>query len=268
MEHVRVQHRSPGGPWKRTRFGASVNVLLPTSLPSQARGTYFTLSTGTSLRQSIPLAGPEAPLFPSMNAGLSVFYSHPFTRSRTADGIDVPVARQDLDGRPVLGNDLTGGMLQNHRVLVAADTGFAITERLHLNLSMLLINGWNYAAKRNVEVNTVAGPTPVSRASDAALFTQSTWFNSSLDYELLDEVTLALGYYNLAGALASNGERRGVFGGQNVWWSPDARVFLTAIANLDAIYHAVMGSTPSGKPTEKTNTRQTTRNTGPGDPRY
>lgn len=248
------------GPWKRTRFGASVNVLLPTSLPSQARGTYFTFSTGTSLRQSIPLA-TEATFFPSMNAGLSVFYSHPFTRSRTADGIDVPVPRQDLNGRPVLGNDLTGGMLQNHRVLVSADTGFAITEKLHLNLSMLLINGWNYAPRSGVDVSTVTGPTPVRRSSDATVFTQSTWFNSSIDYEVLDELTLALGYYNLAGVLASNGERRGVFGGQNVWWSPDARVFLTAIANLDAIYHSLTGSTPTGKPAEKTNTRQTTRNT-------
>jgi hypothetical protein len=65
----------------------------------------------------------------------------------------------------------------------------------------------------------------------------------AFDYDLIDEMSLALGYYNLATELAPNGQRRGIIGGDNIWWSPDARFFFTVTANLDAIYLRAAGKT-------------------------
>ncbi len=53
---------------------------------------------------------------------------------------------------------------------------------------------------------------------------------------MCDEIDLSLGYYNLANAIAPDGQRRSLFGADNVWWSPDARVFFDITANLDALF--------------------------------
>ncbi len=248
------------GPWRRTRVGLSGNVILPTSKASQARGLYTTLSGGPNIRQVVPLRDKQDTAFSSLDFSLSASYSHPFTRSTTADGLENTIPRQDLNGRPVQSNDISGRTMSNHRVLATLGAGVAIVPKLHYSLSMIVINGWNYAPKEDITVQTATGPTAVPRSDDSTLFVQSTWFNTSIDYDPIDELSLSLGYYNQAGVLAANGQRRGVFGGQTVWWSPDARVFLTMTANLDAIYKTLTGSKGEGTQ-ERQPTRQTTRNT-------
>jgi len=59
---------------------------------------------------------------------------------------------------------------------------------------------------------------------------------AALDYTPIDELTVGLGYYNLANALALDGQARTVFGGENIWWSPDARFFFDVSFNLDVLY--------------------------------
>ena len=58
---------------------------------------------------------------------------------------------------------------------------------------------------------------------------------------VLDELELDFGYYNLANALGPDGQQRSLFGSNNIWWSPDARLFLSATANLDVLYDDVAG---------------------------
>jgi hypothetical protein len=65
---------------------------------------------------------------------------------------------------------------------------------------------------------------------------------ASLDYELMDELSLGVGYYNLANEIAPNGTRRGLFSSETVLWSPDARVFFDLTANLDQIYERATGA--------------------------
>ena len=67
-------------------------------------------------------------------------------------------------------------------------------------------------------------------------YTPNTWFIADVDYTLFDELDLSLGYYNLAGEIAPDGQRRGLFGSDNVFWSPDARVFFDITANLDVLF--------------------------------
>jgi hypothetical protein len=92
-------------------------------------------------------------------------------------------------------------------------------------------------------VNTQTGSVTPSRVQDPQTFTVSPWFLANVDYELMPEFTLGLGYYNFTNQLAPDGTRR------NPLWSPDARVFFDITANLDEIYTTLAGS----KQTKETN---------------
>ena len=67
-------------------------------------------------------------------------------------------------------------------------------------------------------------------------FTPSNWVILGVDYALFDELDLGLGYYSVASQIAPDGQRRTLFGSDNLFWSPDARVFFDITANLDALF--------------------------------
>jgi len=70
-------------------------------------------------------------------------------------------------------------------------------------------------------------------------FVQLTWFAVNLNWDVFDQVSLGIGYYNLQNELSNTGENRTLFGANNIWWSPDARFFFDITANLDAIYDSL-----------------------------
>ena len=81
----------------------------------------------------------------------------------------------------------------------------------------------------------------------AAHWLACIWYSIG-DYEVIDEMSVGLGYYNLAGIIAPDGQRRSVVGSHNIWWSPSARVFATVTANLDKIYDRAAGIKKEEKP--------------------
>ena len=70
---------------------------------------------------------------------------------------------------------------------------------------------------------------------DATNIRVMPWFLVSVDYDLLPEVGLGAGYYNVTNQLGEDGERRSPL------WSPEARVFFDITANLDEIYLTIAG---------------------------
>jgi len=236
------------GTWRNTEGSLSARVLLPTSKVSQANGIFVTAGAGPGIRQTIPLRASSTAPFAEAHAGVSATYSHAFSRATSPTSGAFNYTRQDTEGRSFVSDQVGGTMLYDHQVLAVLDTGLQILPRWSLTLDMLWINNWKYAPKDEVTVQTATGPVVVPRDGDATRFTQNTWFIASTDYDLFDEVTLTLGYYNLANVIAPNGVARGVFGGDNVWWSPDARIFFTVTANLDKIYGDAVGAGRSGAP--------------------
>jgi hypothetical protein len=235
---------SKEGSLKNTKVGLSARVLLPFSKASRANNVYFTAGGGGTISQKVPLGGESAKFFNDVSFTLSASYSHPFTKATTAVGADQLVLRQDTEGRSLASDQLRGGMLTNHQLLTVAGAELSITPKWSFGLDMIFINGWKYAPKDDVTVNTGTGPAVVPRNSDTTLFTQQTWFIASTGYDLLDELNVSIGYYNLANIIAPSGDRRGIVGSNNVWWSPDARIFLDFTANLDKIYQTVTGTKP------------------------
>ena len=74
-------------------------------------------------------------------------------------------------------------------------------------------------------------------------FTQLAWFVLAADYEVIPEMSIGLGYYNLANSVAPDGTVRTIFGSgeDSLLWSPDARVFLDVTANLDRLFEDASG---------------------------
>ncbi|HTB73975.1 MAG TPA: hypothetical protein VK762_12060 [Polyangiaceae bacterium] len=223
--------------WPGTKVNVGARALWPTSKTSQANGTYVTLGAIASAVHKWELRGEDAPSFNNFHVGLSFTYLHPFTNATTPTQYgEFQYARQDVgdDDHSILSDQIQGQTIVAHTFWGALDTGLQITPKLALTLDAVLINQWHYLPTNSGIVITT-GPVNPPRLGDTQ-YTPNVWVIADVDYALCDEIDLSLGYYNLAGEIAPDGQRRGLFGSDNIFWSPDARVFFDVTANLDALF--------------------------------
>jgi hypothetical protein len=227
---------------KNFRTTVGLRAMWPTSKESQGSGIYVTTGLTAAAQQKIVLNGESAKFLNSADLSLSVAYSHPFSRATTPTDPNLNYVRSNTEGRSFVSDQLRGTPLSNHTLLAAIHGGLQITPKLGAGLDMIWINQWHYSAPGGITVPISGGDVFVPRSADDTLFTQRTWFIASAEYALLDELSLGLGYYNLASEIAPNGQRRGIVGGDVIWWSPDARVFFDVTVNLDKFYEWAAGS--------------------------
>ncbi len=241
------------GRWKDTKMALALRSLWPTSKQSQGQGMYVALGASAGVSQKIPLRGDAAPALDSARVGLTFSYVHPFTAATTpTDYGNFSRAREPVDmGLPSFGDpQLTGLTVVSHTLYAIVDTGLQITPKLGLTLDMIWISQWHYLPSDNVSITSPTGIIQVPRSANDQQYTQLTWFIASADYDLFDEVSIGLGYYNLANVIAPDGTVRGPFyGGQdNLFWSADAHFFFDVTANLDKIFEDATGRFKAQKP--------------------
>jgi len=240
------------GAWKNTKVSAGARVLWPTSKISQAAGIYATVGATLGVSQKIPLRGPDAPTFNSARVGLSLAYLHSFSDSTTPNSPGFSYTRENVDGYSFVSNQLSGQTLSEHTLYAIVDTGLDITPKLSVTLDAIFIWQWHYPpSDAAVYIANATAPVVPSRNGDQQRI-DLTWLVLSVDYEVMPELSVGLGYYNLANDLSADSQRRGVFdGGQHSFlWSPDAHIFLDLTANLDRLYEDASGkytSTPRGE---------------------
>jgi hypothetical protein len=222
--------------WRGTKVNLGLRSLLPTSKVSQANGTYVTLGAQASARHRFQIRGADAPVLNEFDLGLSLTYLHAFTNATTPTSYgNFAYTRQDVDGFSFTSDQIQGQTLVDHTFWTILNTELRITPRLSITGDAILINQWHYQPS-NTPVKTTTGSVTYSNANDPQ-FTQNVWIIAGLDYILFGgEFDLSLGYFSLANAIAPDGQRRGLFGSDNVWWSPDARVFLDLTANIDVLF--------------------------------
>jgi hypothetical protein len=223
--------------WQGTKARLGVRALWPTSKASQGNGTYVTLGATGGMDHKFELRGEDASAFNSVHAGLSFTYLHPFSTATTPTSYgNFQYPREDVgnDDHSILSDQLTGTTLVAHSLWGVVDTGLQITPKLSATLDGVLINQWHYQPTDSGIKITNATVNPA--LTGGTLYTPTTWIIADIDYTLFDEVDLSLGYYNLAGEIAPDGQRRGIFGSDNIFWSPDARVFFDVTANLDVLF--------------------------------
>jgi hypothetical protein len=223
------------GLWKGTRGYVGARALWPTSQVSEAAGVYVQLGATAGAEHEFDLNGDAARWLNNAHVALRVAYLHAFTNATTStDYGSFAYTRQNVDGFSFLSDQISGQTVITDSPWFIAEAGMQIAPRLSATVFGVLIDQW-HAQPSPTTVATATGPYTVSRAGDQQ-FTQQTWLVASLDYLVLDELEIGLGYYNLASVIAPDGQQRSLFGSDNVWWSPDARFFLSLTANLDALY--------------------------------
>ncbi len=227
--------------WPGTKADIGLRALWPTSKASQAAGTYVTAGARGGVQHTFPINGEDARYLDDFHVRLSFTYLHPFTTATTpTDYGSFAYTRQNVDEFSFVSDQIQGTTIVDHTFWAIVDTGLQITPKLSLTADLIFINQWHYPPS-NASVGTALAPVDVPRSATDTQFTENTWFIANLDYSLVDEIDLGLGYYNLANAIAPDGQRRGVFGSDNIWWSPDARVFFDVTANLDALFDDASG---------------------------
>ena len=238
------------GRWRNTKVTAGARILWPTSKVSQAAGFYATAGVAAGATQKIPLRGPDAPTFNSARIGLSLTYLHSFSDSTTPNSPGFAYTRENVDGYSFVSHQLSGQPLSEHTLYGIVDTSLDITPKLSATLDVILINQYHYAAS-DAAVTVMGSPYAPSSAGDQR-WIQLWWLVLSADYEIMPELSLGIGYYNLANSIAPDGTPRGLFDGgeHSILWSPDAHFFLDLTANLDKLYEDASGkyrSTPRGE---------------------
>ena len=226
--------------WKGTKADAGLRALWPTSLASQAEGMYAHLGPRAGVEHDFTINGDGARWLNVAYVILRANYLHAFSRASTpTDYGTFTYTRQNADGVSFVSDEVSGQTIVRDELQVIAEAGLQVTPSLSVAIFGVLFNDW-HDSPAAMPVATATGPvtptsaTPVSGSDQQ--FSQKTWFVASVDYDVLDELQLGIGYYNLANAVAPDGASRGLFGSDTIWWSPDARFSFTATANLDVLY--------------------------------
>jgi hypothetical protein len=221
--------------WRGTRGDLGLRAVWPTSQASEAAGIYIQAGLRGGLTHEIPLRGADAATLASAHVALRGTYAHAFSSATTpTDYGTFAYTRQNVDEFLFVSDQITGQTLASDSATLVLEGGLQITPRLSTTAFGVVLDQWHYAPTP-ATVGTTTGAYTVPRSDDQQ-FTQSIWIVASVDYLVLDELELGVGYYNLANSLAPDGRQRGLFGPENVWWSPDARVFFSLTANLDVLY--------------------------------
>jgi hypothetical protein len=217
-------------------------VLLPTSKASSRNGTLFGLGTTFALLQSLPLAGSQASALQSVTITASAGYQHTFTRAVVPTNPDLQRLRMNAEGQSIPSDQLGGVPFAKHRASFSIDAEVALTPRVFWTTLFSLQPAWSYRVADDdgcIQIQT--GCVTPDRLAQSTNYTAATLFATELTVRALDEMSVAVGYNNLAAQLGPSGTRRSVL------YSPDARFYLTIVAHLDEMYLSASGRRPSAR---------------------
>jgi hypothetical protein len=217
----------------QTTFGVRAPVLtFPTSTVSFNNGRYLAVGPQLSLEQYVPLRGGDADSFQTLRGLVAVGYNHWFTRATVPTNPGLDRVRLEPGGRSLPSDQLNGAAFAEHQATFSVLLELAITERVSWSNEFRWAPSWGYGLGETC-VQTVTGCEQIP-ATDGH-FGVVTLFASEVSVQVFDEMSVQLGYNNLTLQTDPNGQRR------NMLYSPDARVYATITAHLDAIYLSLTG---------------------------
>lgn len=221
----------------RTKLTGGPRFVLPTEKFAWRSGHRFTLGLAVGAAQDFPMTGKDATWFPTASVSASLAYMKPLRTATTSENSDFERERRSISGQSIVSNQFGVGAKTNHQLSASLNAMFDVLSQLHLSLGYAWAMQWAYTFdKVKVTSTGVTGAVYEPRhLENATNFRVNPWFVAALDYDLLPEVGLGLGYYNLTSAIGADGQRR------NSLWSPDARFYFDVTANLDELYLTISG---------------------------
>jgi hypothetical protein len=225
----------------KTKFGVKAPVLtFPTSNVSASNGRILGLGSSLSLGQRVPLAGSDAEALQTLAFVASVGYAHWFTETTVPTNPDLQRERQDVGGRTIPSDQLGGATFAAHQVSLALGAELAITERVSWGNAFSWRPVWSYdLADACIQIQS--GCVQADGIDNPSNHSVITLFSSEVGVQVFDEMSVSVGYTNLTLQLGPDGQRR------NIFYSPEARVFLAVTGHLDEIYKTATGTRTGGK---------------------
>jgi hypothetical protein len=210
---------------------------FPTSKFSMDNGTIMGLGTEARVTQSMPLAGEKWAVFKTITFGAIAAYNHTFTVATQPTNPDLRRVRMDPLGRTVPGDQLAGAAFPEHELSLSARLIADITDRMSFFVEALYRPTWKYAFSATKDCFVQTGCAPVMRPASPNTYVPVSGFEAYIDYTPIDQLSIDLGYINLAQQPGLDGQRRTLF------YSPGAQFYLSVIGHLDSIYLGATGKT-------------------------
>ncbi|HEY3235271.1 MAG TPA: hypothetical protein VGJ84_11150, partial [Polyangiaceae bacterium] len=224
--------------YKRGDFATGINtmvpeLLFPTSNESRHNGTILGLGARVTPSQTVPLFGSGADFLRTLTLSGIARYRHVFTRAEVPTNPSLNQIRTDVDGVPVVSDQLGEAAFAEHQARFGFDVGVEVLERLTFSTRFEWRPAWKYRFAEVQVCNLLTGCVTPSGVQNPQTYQVATLFYPSLTYDLLDELSLTAGYLNLANQIGPDGKRR------NMFYSPDARFELAVSLHLDQLYKTV-----------------------------
>jgi hypothetical protein len=223
----------------RTDLGVRLPVLtFPTSKVSANNGTVLGLGAMLIGAQQVPVLGNEYQALQKFTLTGRLGYNHTFTEATTPTNDDLGRVRMGPDGRSLPGDQLSGAAFAEHNASVDLIGALQLHEKINWTNWFSWRPAWKYKFERDDQVcgNVLTGCTTVGNGTDDSNnFAVVTLFNTELAFEVVPEFEVDVGYANLTLQSAPDGSRR------NIFYSPDARVYITLVAHRDEIYKSASG---------------------------
>ncbi|MEP6653784.1 MAG: hypothetical protein ABJA82_10515 [Myxococcales bacterium] len=217
----------------KTTFTVGPRLTIPTDKVARNSGQIVGAGGTIGLTQAFPLRGTSARALRGARLSVGAIYNHPFVRATTGVNDDLRWTRQDVGGRPIFSDQLTGAALVQHALNASFSAELDVLPRLNVSASYVLLNAWLYPPNGSDCVAIRTGCDLPIEVANPTTFRVSTWATAAVTYEVVDDLSVSLGYYNLASQIGDGTHR-------NPLWSPAARFFLSVTGNLDVAYARLM----------------------------
>jgi len=205
-------------------------LILPTSKVSYDSGKLLGLGVRAGVREELVLAGRDATFFSSIELFGKAEYSYLFTNSQVPTNAGLERIRVGPEGRSIVSDQLAGATLARHSAVFGVASWVHVHPRLSWVTALELRPAWKYPVNHDVQFCVLTGCTQASGITDPQTRSTLSYFQSEFWLRMTDTLELTFGYANLATQLAPDGRRRSVF------YSPDARFYLTLNVYLDHLY--------------------------------
>ena len=220
-------------------------LSFPTSKASRSNGTILGLGTTLLATQELPLLSDDSPVLRSFGMNAFMGFEHVFRKTTTPTNPEIERERMGPDGVTVPNDQLTGRAFTQDEIALGFSVNLAIHERVRFTNLFEWHLGWKYRFQDDTEMDLLTGPAPVEHLENPEVFGVVALFASEIGVTVLKELDVEVGYQNLAPQLGPDAERRSMF------YSPNARLFLTLVGHLDAIVDRVAGNRKSSAAAER-----------------
>jgi hypothetical protein len=213
------------------------SLRLPSSKGSVANGKLLGLGVGVGVDQRVPLAGDRAPLFSGTLLRPRLGYTYQFVRATVPTSDEIDRVRLTPAGRSLPSDQLSGTAFPQHELNASFRAETDVFENFGLVTEVGVRYARRYALAGEERICGVidTGCVAVESSSDAPRWNVATVFAIEASYLLFEGLILSAGYVNLSGQLGADGQRRSIF------YSPDARLSVSATVVLDGIHGALTG---------------------------